>query len=155
MNLSIKLLGRQAAMKILLSIKPEYTERIFSGEKKYEFRKQKPKLVFERAYVYKSHPSKNIVGWFSVKRIISGPPKKIWGKCKNRGGIKRKEYFDYCNGRKVIYALEIGSICQFEKPIDPFTTISNFKPPQNFAYLDESLISEKLENSGGLGDVRI
>jgi predicted transcriptional regulator len=140
-------------MKILLSIKPEYTKRIFSGEKKYEFRKQKPKLVIERAYVYESYPSRNIVGWFSVKRILSGSPKKIWSKCKNLGGIERKEYFDYCNGKKVIYAFEIDDIFQFDNPIDPFTTISNFNPPQNFAYLNEPIIFEKLENIGGFGRI--
>lgn len=127
-------------MNILLSIKPEYTQKIFSGEKKYEFRKQRPISIIEKVLVYESAPSKNIVGWFTVKRIVSGSPKDIWEKCKNSGGIERKEYFAYCNGRKVIYALEIDSILQFRTPINPFEICSDFRPPQNFSYLDRSPI---------------
>lgn len=150
MNPSIGLLRRLVAMKILLSIKPEYTEKIFSGAKKYEFRKQKPRLVIERVFIYECHPSKNIVGWFSVKRVLSGSPKKIWEKCKNLSGIERKEYFTYCNGKRVIYAFEIDETFQFDNPIDPFEIISDFKPPQNFTYLDGSKIFKPLENKEGV-----
>ncbi len=127
-------------MDILLSIKPEYTKKIFSGEKKYEFRRQRPNSIIEMALIYECAPSKNIVGWFTVKRILSGSPKEIWEKCKNSGGIERKKYFAYCNGRKVIYALEIDSILQFKTPINPFDICSDFRPPQNFSYLDRSPI---------------
>lgn len=127
-------------MNILLSIKPEYTQKIFSGEKKYEFRKQRPISIIERVLIYESAPSKNIVGWFTVKRILSGSPKYIWEKCKNSGGIERKKYFAYCNGREVIYALEIDIILRFLTPINPFEICSDFRPPQNFSYLDSSPI---------------
>lgn len=133
-------------MKLLLSIKPKYSEKIFSGEKKYEFRKQKPKRVIDRVFIYECGPSKNIVGWFSVKRIHSGSPEEIWMKCKNLSGIERKNYLNYCNGRKVIYAFEIDEIFQFENPIDPFKIISDFKPPQSFSYLDGSIMYKSLEN---------
>jgi len=113
-------------MKILLSIKPEYTEKIFSGEKKYEFRKQKPKQIIEMVIIYECHPSKNIVGWFNVKRIISGSPKEIWVKCKNSGGIEKEDYFNYCNGKKIIYALQIDRTFQFDTPINPFEIDSDF-----------------------------
>ncbi|GAG70098.1 unnamed protein product [marine sediment metagenome] len=132
-------------MKVLLSVKPEYTEKIFSGEKKYEFRKQKPRLVIERIFIYECSPSKSIVGWFTVKRILSGSPERIWEKCKNSSGIKKKEYFTYCNGKRVIYALEIDRFLQFETPINPFEIRSDFKPPQNFSYLDCSSICDVVE----------
>lgn len=127
-------------MNVLLSIKPEYTEKIFSGEKKYEFRKQRPISIIERVLIYECAPSKNIVGWFTVRRILSGSPKGIWKICKNSGGIEKKEYFAYCNGKRVIHALEIDSIFQFEPPINPFEIRSDFRPPQNFSYLDSSSI---------------
>lgn len=133
-------------MKLLLSIKPKYSEKIFSGEKKYEFRKQKPKRVIDRVFIYECSPSKNIVGWFSVKRIHSGSPEEIWDKCKNLSGIEKKKYLTYCNGRKVIYAFEINETFKFDNPIDPFKIISDFKPPQSFTYLDGSIIFKTLEN---------
>ena len=131
-------------MKILLSIKPEYSEKILSGEKKFEFRKRKPKEPVEKVFIYESYPSKNIVGWFTIKDILTGSPDKIWEKCKNHGGIGKKNYFEYCNNQKTIHALEIDNFYQFESPINPFKMISNFKPPQNFLYLENSTLSSKL-----------
>jgi predicted transcriptional regulator len=129
-------------MNILLSIKPEYTQKIFSGEKKYEFRRQRPISTIKKALIYECAPTKNIVGWFTVKRILSGSPKDIWEKCKNSGGIEREKYYAYCNGKKIIYALEIDSFFQFKNPINPFEFCSDFRPPQNFSYLDGSSICD-------------
>jgi predicted transcriptional regulator len=136
-------------MNILLSIKSEYTERIFSGGKKYEFRKQKPKKTINRVLIYECAPLKNIVGWFSVRRIISGSPKEIWEKCKDSSGIAKEDYFAYCKGKKVIYAFEIHETFQFHHPIDPHEIAFDFSPPQNFTYLD-SLIDKTLENKEGV-----
>lgn len=133
-------------MKILLSIKPEYTEKIFSGAKKYEFRKQKPKSTIERVFVYECHPSKNVVGWFTVKNVLSGSPKKIWEKCKDLSGIEKKEFFTYCNGKRLVHAFEIDEIFKFDIPVNPFEICSNFKPPQNFTYLDNSSIFNSFIN---------
>lgn len=133
-------------MEVLLSIKPKYSEKIFSGEKKYEFRKQKPKRVIDRVFMYECHPSKNIVGWFRIKRIHSGRPEEIWTKCKTLSGLDEENYLNYCNGSKVIYAFEINETFQFDEPIDPFKIVSDFKPPQSFAYLDDPMICKKLEN---------
>ena len=134
-------------MKLLLSIKPEYSEKIFSGEKRYEFRKQKPKRVIDKVFIYECSPSRNIAGWFSVKRIHSGSPEEIWERCKNWSGIEKNRYLNYCNGSKVIYAFEINETFKFDNPINPLKIISDFKPPQSFTYLDGSIIYETLENS--------
>lgn len=133
-------------MKILLSIKPEYTEKIFSGEKKFEFRKQKPKENFNTVFVYESSPSKSIIGYFSVKKIISGSPEKIWKTCKDKGGIKKESYFAYCEDKDVIHAIEIDKIFEFDSPINPFEIHSNFKPPQNFSYLKKSILCDSLQS---------
>lgn len=134
-------------MKVLLSIKPEYSKKIFSGEKKFEFRKRRPKSVIDVVFVYESRPTKNIVGGFSVKRIHSGSPEEIWEKCKDTGGIERKKYLDYCNGTDRIHAFEIDKTFKFENPMDPYEMILGFKPPQNFFYIDELALSKIMENS--------
>lgn len=126
-------------MAVLLSIKPEYTEKIFSGEKKFEFRKQKPKSPVTKVFIYESSPSKRIVGWFSIVRVHSGSPEIIWEKCNHSSGIEEERFFRYCKGKTVVFALEIGKTCQFSDPIDPYKDNSNFKPPQNFVYFDESM----------------
>jgi predicted transcriptional regulator len=129
-----------------LSIKPKYSRKILSGEKKYEFRKQRPKRVIDRVFIYESSPSKSIVGCFSVRRIHSGSPEEIWRKCKERSGMGRNNYLTYCNGTKIIHALEIKKTLRFDSPINPFKILSDFKPPQSYLYLDGSTIFETLEN---------
>jgi len=114
-------------MDVLLSIKPKYTE-----------------LDVERMFIYESYPSKNIVGWFSIKRILSGSPEDIWKKCKDLSGIEKEQYFIYTRGKRVIYAFEINEIFQFDIPIDPFNSIPNFRPPQNFTYFSHHIVSKIL-----------
>jgi len=119
------------------------------GEKKYEFRKQKPKRVIEKVFIYESHPTKNIVGWFSIQRTLSGSPEEIWEKCQKQGGIEKDKFFAYCNGKNIVYAFEMDKIFQFVSPIDPFEIDPEFKPPQNFSYLANSSIDKTLENWEG------
>ena len=129
-------------MKILLSIKPEYSGKIFSGEKRFEFRRQKPKRRFEIVFVYESNPTKKIVGWFSVKKIISGSPNDVWKRCREAGGIDEEDYFGYCGDKKVVYAFEIDKTLHFESPIDPSDLDPEFNPPQSFTYLGQSKMSK-------------
>jgi predicted transcriptional regulator len=132
-------------MRVLLSIKPEYTTKILSGEKTYEFRKQIPKRKIKKVFIYESYPTKNIVGWFSIKGILSGSPEEIWEKCKTKGGINKDKYFTYCNGNKIVHAFEIDEIVRFNSPINPVEIDPKFKAPQNFSYLDDSIIFNEIE----------
>jgi predicted transcriptional regulator len=133
-------------MQVLLSIKPQYSQKIFSGEKKYEFRRRKPKCAVDRVFVYESSPAKNIVGWFSVKHVLVGSPEEA-------SGIEKSNYFSYCRGRDIVYAFEIDEISKFAYPMDPFELFCDFKPPQSFLYLDGSKIDEIIEKrSTGIQD---
>ena len=135
-------------MKILLSIKPKYSEKIFSGEKRYEFRKQTPKEKIEKVYVYESNPTQHIVGWFTIKKILTGSPKEIWEKCKAKGGIEHSNFFAYCADKTMIHAFEIDKYGRFETPIDPYETYPDYKPPQNYTYFDDSDLFRKIGGNG-------
>lgn len=135
-------------MNILLSIKPKYSEKIFSGEKKYEFRKQTPKEKIEKVYVYESTPTQHIVGWFTVKKILKGTPQAIWEKCSKHGGIDQGNFFAYCADKTTIHAMEINEYKEFETPIDPYELCPTFQPPQNYAYLDGSELFRKMGAAG-------
>ncbi|MDO9537937.1 MAG: hypothetical protein Q7J68_06425 [Thermoplasmata archaeon] len=134
-------------MQILLSIKPEFVEKIFTGEKRFEFRKQIPKQRFDKVFIYESSPTQNIVGWFSIGRIIKGHPNHVWKTCKSEGGIEENRYFEYCNGNAKMYAFEINEVHKFNEPINPFEIKKDFVPPQNFAYFETaSTFFNELEN---------
>jgi len=128
-------------MDILLSIKPEYSDKIFSGNKKVEFRKHKPRFKFESAFIYETVPIRRITGWFTVNEIIQGSPEELWAKYKDISGIEKSDYLDYCKNKEIIYAFIIGNVHRFVDPI--YTQVfMGFKAPQDFRYIPEEIGKE-------------
>ncbi len=123
---------------IILSIKPKYAEKILTGEKKVEFRKQIPKHKLTWVYIYASSPSKVIVARFKVNKLTNGTPHELWLRFSNVGGVNKEEFFAYCGNKDTVHGLEIGEVERFEEPIDPYQKYNNFKAPQNFAYIENS-----------------
>lgn len=125
-------------MKILLSIKPEFVKEIFNGNKKFEYRKSIFKNTRVKSVViYATMPVGKIVGEFSIEKIIQDIPSQLWEDTSTKSGIS-KDFFDsYFKGRKKAYALEIGELIQYKKPINPYTLNENFVPPQSFKYISD------------------
>lgn len=123
-------------MKVLLSIKPEYAEKIFSGEKKYEFRKVGFKnQSIQTVVVYATMPVGKIIGEFSIKQIHKDEPKKIWKKTKKYSGVEESFFNDYYDGKEYAIAIEIDKPILYKKPINPKDEYDNFVAPQSFKYL--------------------
>jgi predicted transcriptional regulator len=58
-------------MKVLLSIKPEFAEKIFDGSKRFEFRRNVFKNRDVRTVVvYASSPISKVVGEFDIEMVI-------------------------------------------------------------------------------------
>lgn len=55
---------------ILLDIKPEYVERIFNGEKLYEYRKRLSQKDINKIIVYATHPTMKVIGEVEVINVI-------------------------------------------------------------------------------------
>lgn len=78
-------------MKAILSIRPEYVDRILSGEKKYEFRKR----IFKREdvdtiVIYSTSPCCRVVAEASIAEIIQDSPERIWKKTKKKTAASRR-----------------------------------------------------------------
>lgn len=124
-------------MKILLSIKPEYAEKIFNGEKKYEYRKK----IFKRKdvksiIVYVTKPVGKVIGEFEIDQILEGEPSFIWEKTKKHAGISSKDYFKYFDGNDKGFAIGIKKVIKYQEPLE----LQNIKPtiktpPQSFIYV--------------------
>ncbi len=123
-------------MKVLLSIKPEYAEKIFSGEKKYEFRKTifKNQLI-QTVVVYATMPVGKIVGEFEIKQIHRDEPKKIWKKTKKYSGIDKSFFNEYYQGKNYAIAIEVDKPRLYDKPVNPKEQNESFVAPQSFKYL--------------------
>lgn len=121
-------------MNALLSIKPRYVDEIVAGRKKYEFRKTVFKRDVEEVWIYSSSPEKRLVGAFVIAKVIEDTPANLWKKLRAKAGINRNEFFEYYNGTKVGYAIEIGDLKLFSNPVDPEEIFPGFVPPQSFWY---------------------
>ena len=63
---------------LLLSIKPEYVEKILQGEKKFEYRKRLAKEDVSYIYVYSTAPSMKVVASVHIEGHLSDSPTALW-----------------------------------------------------------------------------
>ena len=120
-------------MTILLSIKPDFANKIFSKEKRFEYRKNIPKEIKE-VVVYASSPVKKIIGSFTVKKVLENNPQKIWKNTKSFAGISKMFFDNYYAGKETAFAIEIDRITKFSITKE----LSDYKittPPRSFCYI--------------------
>ena len=119
---------------LLLSIKPEYVEKILQGEKKFEYRKRLAKEDVSYIYVYSTAPSMKVVASVHIEGHLSDSPTALWEKTKSAAGISRAKFRDYFRGCKTAYAYKLGKVEVFESP----KNLSDFGvavAPQSFVYI--------------------
>ncbi|WP_130619824.1 ASCH domain-containing protein [Dyella amyloliquefaciens] len=123
-------------MKVLLSIKPEYAEKILAGEKRFEFRKAVPKAEgLKTVVIYATKPVGKVVGEFEVEGILSGRPRVMWSLTSGFAGITRKFFNEYFRGRDTAYAIKVKRAKRYEEPLDLGAVVSSGVAPQSFCYL--------------------
>ena len=122
-------------MKVLLSIKPEFANRIFDGSKKYEFRKaifKNPNI--KTVVVYASSPMQKVIGEFDIDIILSDAPVDLWEQTQKSSGISEDFFFNYFLNKKIGFAIKVKSTRLYKEPL---CLRRNYyvKPPQSFCYL--------------------
>ena len=123
-------------MKALLSIKPQFVEKIFSGEKRFEYRK----IIFAQKdikiiVVYATMPVGKIVGEFSIDEILEHSPKELWAKTKEYAGVEKQFYDEYFEGKTKAFAIKIKEAILYDTPINPYNSKIKFTAPQSFSYI--------------------
>ncbi|MBN2909144.1 ASCH domain-containing protein [Polycladomyces sp. WAk] len=137
-------------MKVLLSIKPEFVKKIFSGEKKYEYRKVIFKKAVSKIVVYSTKPEAKLIGEFSIEDILCDTPEEIWKETKKESGISYSFFKSYFQNHDEGYAIKIGDIHLYSEPIDPKLIDHNFRPPQSFCYVDDDFGEQKIRSRLGV-----
>ena len=120
---------------ILLSIKPEYVERIFNGRKKYEFRKHLPQEKVDKIVVYATDPVQRIVGEVDVLGTLTMKPTTLWEFTKDAAGISRAKYRTYFKGCATANAFQLGQVQLYEDP-KTLAETGIKSAPQSFIYLN-------------------
>ncbi len=137
---------------ILLSIHPCFVEKIFSGEKLFEYRKKIPTDI-DYVIIYATVPIKNIVAIVEVDSVLEGSPREIWEKTKNKSGITEDFFMSYFNQKNNAYAIRFKEVRKLAEP-KAINILENIEcPPQSFSYVTESLI--KIEEKFGLQQMAV
>lgn len=141
----------EESMNVLLSIKPEFAEKILDGDKRYEFRRVgfRDNELIDKVIIYASSPVQRITGVFTVADVIEASPERLWSHFGDESGIEDKDRFiKYFTGKETGYAIEIQDAHRFSTPINPKTHIEEFRPPVSFKYVQdelESLLNHRTE----------
>ena len=120
--------------KILMSIKPEYVDKIFTGEKKYEYRKRLCKEKIDTIIVYSSSPIQKVVGELKIKQVLYDKKNVIWNKTNKYGGITKIKYDNYYENCSYAVAYEIEKAILYDKQKD----LKDFNirtAPQSYVYI--------------------
>lgn len=121
-------------MRVVLSIKPEFANKIFEGSKKFEFRKvifknRKVKTVI----VYVSSPVQQVIGEFEIEKIISKDIDTLWNMTQHSSGISQDYFYKYFADKEIGFAIQIKKTRKYRQPKclkKDFALL----PPQSFAY---------------------
>jgi predicted transcriptional regulator len=122
-------------MKVILSIKPQFAEKIFNGTKKFEFRRTlfKNKAV-KSVIVYASAPISRVIGEFEIDEIIHNDLEYLWNDTEEYAGISKEYYFEYFDGKEMGYAIKIKHTKRYSSTFS-IEEKYGIKPPQSFAYI--------------------
>ena len=129
--------------EIILSIKPKFSDVIYSKQKTIELRR-KIGIRFIKGrtiYIYTSSPVKHITGEAKILRIEMLPINVIKEQYLAETCISADNLDSYFFGCSFGFLIFLCEVLEYKNRI-PLKKLSlvNFKPPQSFCYADQSLI---------------
>jgi Uncharacterized conserved protein len=122
-------------MRVLLSIKPQFADKIFDGTKRFEFRRSIFKnLNVKTVVVYASSPMQKVIGEFIIDEILQETTETLWHKTHQHSGISKEFFDEYFVNKEIGYAIKIKDTKRYTKPMDLIDFNIDFAP-QSFVYL--------------------
>lgn len=122
---------------ILLSIRPCFVEKIFSGEKLFEYRKNIPTDI-DYVVIYATVPVKNIVAIAEVDSVLKGTPHEIWEQTKYKAGVSEDFFMSYFNQKSNACAIRIKEVHKLQEPKSINILDDIEVAPQSYRYVHES-----------------
>ncbi|MGD7009504.1 ASCH domain-containing protein [Metabacillus sp. 84] len=119
---------------IMLSIQPQFVEKILSGEKRFEFRKVKAKLPPEKIIIYSTSPISQVIGEADVEKILIDTPENLWDLTSVHSGIDEMFFKNYYKNRNEAVAYELKNVTVYSEPKD-LKEFGINAAPQSFVYI--------------------
>jgi len=124
-------------MKVILSIKPYYAEKILTGEKTYELRKSIFRIPdIKTVIIYASSPISRIIGEFEVDGIIHEEVTTLWKKTKEFAAVEKSFFDEYFADKEKGYAIKIKNIKRYDTTYNIMEKYG-ITAPQSFSYTDK------------------
>jgi len=134
--------------QILMSIRPEWTSKILSGEKIVEVRKTMPRMGDYRVYIYETKNGGGrgkVVGEFNtfispISRFNITRP-FVAEFVSTDSCLSVEELLKYAGAKETVCLWHIGNLRVFEHP-QPLEFFAVARPPQSWAYLYNLMTSK-------------
>ena len=131
---------------ILLSVRPEYMNKILAGEKNIEIRRVRPQISSNATILfYASSPEKQLVALARLTDVEILSPLDLWASSGTGSALSKEEFLDYLSGRTYGVAISFADLVEIDPPI----TLSElrfiwpgFHPPQSHLFISESQLDE-------------
>lgn len=138
---------------VVFSIKPEYSQKIVSGEKTIELRRRFPMSVpaGTTALIYETSPTRALSGVAEIGEVHKRTPIEIWKAFGEQACIARKDFDAYFSGVDRAFAIELRRGRPLPRPLglSELRDRFSFEPPQSFLYatpkLREALLHERAQ----------
>jgi len=123
---------------IVMSIHPNYSNKILNGEKIFEIRRKfNIKWKNHKVAIYSSSPAKELVGYATIQNVIEGEPELVWNEYSDKLGCSKLEYNNYTKGLNKVYAISLSDVCKYHSPLS-LNYLSDFfekriNPPQSYS----------------------
>lgn len=123
----------------LISVRPEYANKLLSGEKRVELRKTRFSRDLTHLLIYATAPLSAVLGWVRVEGIDRAAPSRLWEQHKAHAGISRRAFRDYFHGHSLATAIRVGSPQRLSEPRRLSQIHPRLQAPQNFCYVTDEV----------------
>jgi predicted transcriptional regulator/DNA-binding XRE family transcriptional regulator len=128
---------------VVLSIRPEYSQKIIEGRKTVELRRRFP-LSAPRgtlAYIYSTSPQRAMVGRAEISDVIKAPISQLWRRFSDSAFIHKADFEEYFKGLDHGFALMFSNARPLPRQLElsELRERFGFEPPQSFLYAKPSL----------------
>ena len=130
---------------LLLSIRPNFADRILDGSKKVEFRRRHPRQIElgTRMLIYASSPVRALIGTAVVVDVVEASPEEVWDEYQAVAGIDHEQFNAYYEECERAIVIRLSKPVRLSKaiPLDDLRSRwPGFHPPQQFAYLSSDRV---------------
>lgn len=135
--------GFTADNQLLMSMKPEFAERIMRRKKTVELRRKfSTRWIGHRINIYASAPVMGLMGEARIAGVVMNKPELIWERFHDQIGCSRAEFDAYVTDADEIYAIELDEVQPYRERF-PLGQISHLikehlTPPQSYMTLEKN-----------------